>query len=59
MEIFIFPFPLAGAMTRLVFASGFDLERVTDFVPLCMMSVSPCVAYAVICQVPAVRFVNV
>ena len=56
----MFPEPLAGAMVRLVVAYGFALERVTDFVSLCMTLVPPVVvAYAVICQVPAVTFVNV
>ena len=54
------PVPLEGVSSRLAFASGLVLERVTDFVSLCMTRVPPeVVAYAVICQVPAVRFVNV
>ena len=54
----MFPVPFGIPMSRLVFACGFDLESVMGLVSLCITRVEPVFAYAVICQVPAVKFVN-
>ena len=47
------PLPsVEGASARFALASGLSLERVMVVVSLCKIVMSPCFAYAVICQVP-------